>query len=437
MYAPTAKQEEFHACTQPNVVYIGSRGTGKSLALRFEAHARALATPNYRYAILGLSNPDLEKNHLGFIQDEMKKFGGSFHQTKKIAYYPNGSIGFYSHCGDNGDGLGNMLGAEVYWLGVDELCSVNWDLFRKVSVSVRVPLKKQEQGIRAMIRGATNPAGMSVDRVYSYFIDKDVENDVDYVPSDWHHVHTLPKDNPHMPEAEYRKMFAGLPPHLLKAWRDGERASEDQLFFLKPEHFAASYPDLRGAHIYRCMDFGQFDATVCLWVAVYPNGRALVFKERSWVNPNIREISKQIINESHGMRVVETYCDPTMFRYQQATGYNSVGDQIEACGIPLTKSANDRSAYVTSISQYVYTTLPDGLPRLQIFAPNCPMLTKTLPIMRADPKDPNKMANSSQDHWPVALSYFCQGAIAIPQIHMPQQGDSRVLELIRKAKQHR
>ena len=179
-----------------------------------EAHQRALATPGFRYAIIGLSNPDLEKNHLGFIQDEMKKFGppnkSYFHQTKKIAYYPNGSIGFYSHCSNNGDGLGNMLGAEVYWLGIDELCSVDWDLFRKIAVSCRVP--KKMVGLKAMIRGATNPAGLSVDKVYQYFIDKNPENAPNYNPGDWHHIHTVCADNPHLSADEYAKMFSGLPP---------------------------------------------------------------------------------------------------------------------------------------------------------------------------------------------------------------------------------
>lgn len=435
IYTPSDKQWEFHGCSQPNVVYIGSRGTGKSLALRMEGHARAMAFPKFKYAILALTFDDLNKIHLQQLEEEMKLLGGYFHVTNKTAHYPNGSIGYYSHIGERKDNLGNLLGAEVYWLGVDELCSVDWELFRKVVVSVRVPEALSKQGVVPMVRGTTNPAGVSVDKVYQYFIDKNPENDPLYKPEQWHAVRTHIGDNPHITQEQYDSMFAGLPPHLLKAWRDGERAAEDQLFFLKPEHFTKDYPDLANARIYRALDFGTYDPTVCLWFAVYPNGRVLVFRERTFKNELITDITKAIKAESQNMRVVETFCDPSMFKYQATTSFNSVGDQFEQQGIALTPSVNDRAIFVTAISQYLYTTLPDGLPRMQIYVPGCPQLVKTLPLMRADTKHPERMADGN-DHWAVSLAYFCQSYVAIPHepkhSSVPTPGTRDVSEILQR-----
>ncbi len=58
-YIPTEKQQEFHAREEPNVLYIGARGTGKSHALRWEAHSRALAYPGFKYIILRRTYPQL------------------------------------------------------------------------------------------------------------------------------------------------------------------------------------------------------------------------------------------------------------------------------------------------------------------------------------------------------------------------------------------
>src|SRR5262245_11814127 len=95
LYNPFTKQEDFHSRTETNVVYLGARGTGKSLALRMEAHARALTFPGFRYALVASTYSDLEKLHIGFLDAEMAKFGDKnssyYHQTKRIAYYPNGS----------------------------------------------------------------------------------------------------------------------------------------------------------------------------------------------------------------------------------------------------------------------------------------------------------------------------------------------------------
>jgi hypothetical protein len=414
-YAPTPKQQEFHACAEPNVLYVGSRGTGKSLALRMDAHMRALAYPGFRYAIIRDSYPNLLKSHLTYIEGEMRAFGGTYNKTDRIAKYPNGSIGFFSHCADDAE-LGNLLSAELYWLGFDEWSTLDWETSRKLAASVRVP---KGSGLIAMIRGATNPVGPSAEQLKRYFIDKDVDpyGDPDYLPGEWRAVETILADNPHIDTEQYRKMTVGLPEHIRRAWLHGEWVEEGTYFSTfrrttedgKPWHVLEELPSLQGGAIYAAMDWGWNEPTVLLMVAVLPNGRTVVFKEREWTHTTARDVAAAMKREFAGFRVRRVWADPTMFNNSAATDFYSVGDVIRSCGIPLEPSRNDRIAAGYAISEALNTILPDGLPKLQIHK-SCERLIKTLPAMRMDPKNPERIADGD-DHHVISLSYALVGGV--------------------------
>lgn len=106
------------------------------------------------------------------------------------------------------------------------------------------------------------------------------------------------------------------------------------------------------------------------------------------------------------MKVIDTYCDPTMFVGSKATDTTSIGDIFQQNGVMITPSVNDRVAAGFAIHEYLNTTLSDGLPKLQIYEPGCPMLCRTLPEMRVDRTNPRRIADGP-DHWVIALAYFC------------------------------
>src|SRR3990167_2744573 len=55
------KQLEYHSRTEPNVLYWGGRGSGKSICGRWDAHLRALAHPGFTYVILRRTYPELQR----------------------------------------------------------------------------------------------------------------------------------------------------------------------------------------------------------------------------------------------------------------------------------------------------------------------------------------------------------------------------------------
>jgi hypothetical protein len=432
-----SKAREYHACEIENVLLHGPRGTGKSTILRFDAHMRAMAHPGFNYLILRRTMPQLRKSHLNFIEAEMKKLGGRFNKTENVAYYPevNGKVskGFFSHCETEADVL-NLLSSQFDLCVFDELTTFSIDMFLKISACAR---STTESGLKALVRAGTNPLGESTGDMMRYFISKNVppEENPDYDPTTFHNIFVGADDNAHIDMVAYQRRLSQLQGHARKAWLDGVWEVEGAYFGdfhsrmvidgeNRPWHVINALPTVRGKSllsqewisIYRCIDSGFYpDPAVCIWVAVMPNGRAIAFKEESWLSTTADGVSKDIFEMSKGMRIVDTFCDPTMFATSNHTGLAD-SDYYEQNGIALTPSRNDRAACGKAIHEWLGTII-DGEPKLQILAPQddglgCPQLIRTIPSMQMDKLDPRKIAGGGNDHYVIDIGYFCQGMTA-------------------------
>lgn len=438
MYTPSrrksdgvSKAAEYHECAVPNVLLHGPRGTGKSTIMRFDAHMRAMAHPGFTYLILRRTMPQLRKSHLNFIDAEMKKLGGKYNKTENVAYYPEvdgkQSKGFFSHCETEADVL-NLLSSQFDLVIFDELTTFTIDMFLKISACARVP---KGCGYDALVRAGTNPLGESTGDVMRYFISKNVspEENPDYDPSEFHDIFVGAEDNEHLDMVQYQRRLSKLTGHTRKAWLDGIWEIEGAYFtdfeprkVVKgeqiPWHVIDELPTVRGKSlleqewisIYRAVDSGFYpDPAVCLWFAVMPNGRAIAFKEEYWFSTVADDVSKDIHEQSHRMRVMDTFADPTMFATSAHTGLAD-SDYYEQNHIPLTPSRNDRAAAGKAIHEWLGTII-DAAPKLQILREGCPQLIRTLPDMQMDKNDPRKIA-AGNDHYVISLAYFCQGMTA-------------------------
>lgn len=157
--------------------------------------------------------------------------------------------------------------------------------------------------------------------------------------------------------------------------------------------------------VFRAVDFGfSPDPAYCLWIAHLGN-RYIAFKEKLWLKTIASDIAKDIVEESTGMAVSATYCDPSMDT-QTGADIRTIKDIFEENGVPMENSINNREFYAQSIHQALGEEVEPGLPRLQILKLGCPYLIKTLPHMRYNEKRPNAMADHKHDHAAVALAYF-------------------------------
>lgn len=434
LYEPTAKQMEYHLRTEPNVLFWGGRGSGKSMCGRWDAHMRALSYPGFTYCILRRTYPELQRSHLVHINREMKQLGGTFHNTDHIATYPNGSRGFFSHCATEDDVL-NLLSAEFALMVFDELSTFEWEMFTKLSASVRVPMGSK---LIAMVRGLTNPLGPSAAQILDYFVAKNVDPEVDpdYNPNDWYSIHANLIDNPYLDQDQYRKRFSGLPAHVRKAWVDGEFILENALFDFRPSIQGKPWhvlPDidlakvLPAATIYRAIDNGWFpDPSVVLWIAHLGN-RHIVFHEEilykttaAETAAHIHDIDRELaskVSPNFVMRVAMTYCDPSM-DINTTADIRTIKEIYEANGIPMECSINNREQFATVVHNTLAEQADEDTPRIQFYAngkDGCPYLVKTIPQMRYDQKRPKAMADHKDDHSVVATCYYLMSHSADPR----------------------
>lgn len=432
LFVPSPRQTEVMEASDPNLFVWGNRGGGKSVCIRWLCHALACAVPGFKYAILRTSYPELKLNHLDYLEDEMNQLGGEkrgyrYNRTDHVCYYPNGSIGYFKQCANDAD-VKKILGAELVLVVFDEAPTFQWAHMRLIAGSLRAVVGS---GLQPMTRYLGNPIGESIDELWHYFIDQDVDlhEDPEYRPHLWRAIEMRIEDNPHLDAKTYWKQFSGLPKHWIKAWREGIRIDEDALFeFLpakngKPYHVIHDVPRLSdgkplytvdprtGAYkfpewvrIYRAYDHGFHpDPAVCLWFAVFGR-RVLVFKEMTWSRTLVKTIARDIKQESKGMRVSETFCDPSI-DVDDGQDIVTIKGKFEANGVPMVCSVNNREFFADAIHSLLDDQIAEDTPRVQILD-RCRNLVKWLPRMKYDPKKPSAMAAHKQDHWPVAMAYF-------------------------------
>lgn len=430
-WKPFPKQLQFHQSSVRNLLSRGSRGSGKSDLLRMDAHMRALSIPDCSLVLVRKSLKMLNTSHLIHIRKEMKMLGGDYHGTNYCATYPNGARLFFTYVGHDNDSL-NLLSAELAGAYFDELSTIPWDDFMKLRSSVRVKRVLGSQGIKGVVRAATNPFGESAAEVEKYFVNKDVdpEEDPDYFPEDWDYIQINMEDNPYIDVEDYKRGLTNLPPHLRKAWIHGEYADEGALFNFEPKREGHPWHvindiDLpavvRAARIFRVFDMGWHpDPAYCAWIAHLGN-RYIVIHEKVLYKTIIPDWAAVIKAEDERLgirshdeegptrRVVMTFCDPSMDVHTGAEIRTNKGI-FESHGIPMECSVNNRELFAISVHQALAEQAGPTVPRLQIYVGpkgwGAPYMARAIPLMRFNEKRPMQMDDHRHDHPVVALAYF-------------------------------
>jgi phage terminase large subunit len=439
---PKNDQAAFHASDAPNLLALGTRGTGKSWQLRWDAILRCLMFPNFRAILLRRTIPDLRKSHLAFIDYEMKQLGGVYLSTTMEAKFPNGSVLQFSHCEKMTDVMG-FLSSEWGWVGFDELSTFPLEMFLQISAAARA---REDAPYKAVVRAGSNTLGIGSAWMKQWFIDKTVNYSEypDYNPADFEVQYSWLEGNKYINQKEYSKRLKTLPDHVRRSWLNLEFIVEGAYFaeFRKkdvddegeehPWHCIQSMPTLvvNGVRqnllnvpwikVYRSVDWGYHpDPAVCHWHVVLPSGRKITLHEETWKRTLAKDVAldiKRITSNLSIGRVVATYCDPKMFVKDGSDPF-SIADRFEQNGVPLTPSQNDRELFGYAVQEMLATVIEENgvnYPSWQIMEgkpSRCPELIRTLPILQMDPHNPKKLADGP-DHWVISCAYFGMGDAA-------------------------
>jgi len=231
-YKPFPKQAEFHRSTATYPLMEGGRGSGKTLALLWEAIFWCLVVPGCNCLLLRRTLTAVEK---GGIEDHFqkyvpKRFYRRFNQSKHIVSFHNGSKLFFGHIRTEKDLL-QYQGAEFLYIGWEELTQFTFAQWDFMKGSNRCPIKTYELDgeqyrLKPRMAAGTNPNGKGSGWVKALWITKRPPAGMfmpDYNPADYEPIHSTYEDNPvYANDKEYIASLQSIAdPVLRQAWIPG------------------------------------------------------------------------------------------------------------------------------------------------------------------------------------------------------------------------
>lgn len=457
--APNAKQKDFFRSKTKYVAYGGSRGGGKSWAVRVKALKNGFKYPGYEQVIIRHSYPELYVNHIKQFKKMLPKEAYDYNDGRKELVLPNGSIITFRYCANDKD-LDTFQGNEWDSMFIDEATQFTEEQFRILSACVR---SAADDGRPHQIVLTCNPGGPGHQFVKRLFIDRDFKDEEN--PEEYSFVQAGVRDNTALMKSnpDYIKQLEALPPKLRKAWLDGAWDVYEGQFFedlrmepdmtaalehgcqlsreeLKAQHrwchviepFDIGGGECRGWNILRSYDFGYGKPFSCAWWAVDYDGVLYRIMElygcTETANEGVRwtpdEQFKRIseIEHSHPWlkgRHIEGVADPAILDVSRG---ESIAETAMKYGIYFTPGDNNR---IPGWMQVHYRLQFDenGYSRMYIFS-NCKAFIRTMPLMSYSSRHPEDLDTNMEDHVADETRYMCMSRPVKPM--MPVKEDNKI-----------
>jgi hypothetical protein len=221
-YVPFPKQKEFHVCKAKYKLFGGAAGPGKSKALLMEAILQANENKGSDTLLLRRTFPELEGSLLlHFRRDVPREFYRSFHETKHMVTWHNGSTTRFGYSQSEND-IYQYQSSEFLFIGIDELTHFTLRQWQFLTSRNRCPVR----GSFPCMAGATNPGNAGHAWVKALFVDKQPAPGMDpreYDPSEYAFISARVWDNPiYASDPSYLKSLRQLPDFYRRAYLDGD-----------------------------------------------------------------------------------------------------------------------------------------------------------------------------------------------------------------------
>ncbi len=415
---PFAPQKEFLRAKERFVAYGGSRGGGKSYAVRMKATLSALRYPGIRILILRRTYPELYENHIKELRALLAGYA-TYRDTDKSISFPGGSLIKFGFCDAESD-ADRYQGQEYDLIFMDEATHFTEYQFRCLSACLRGRNRFPKRFYLTC-----NPGGVGHGWVKRLFRDRDYREgeraeDYRFIPATVYDNKPLLQSDP-----SYLDRLRALSPELRRAWLDGDwdlHAGQYFPEFRRDIHVVAPYEIPPSDRIFRAFDYG-LDMLACLWFAVDRAGRVTVIRELYEPGLIASRAAERILALSPEP-VYATYAPPDLWNRQKDTG-RSMWEIFEAAGLRLSRADPNRVQGWMQVKEYL-TPRPEGdgavRPRLTIFS-TCRNLIRTLPLLGHDRTNPSDCATEPHEitHLPDALRYFLRSRAAPPPPDRPPE----------------
>ena len=408
---PFTQQREFLRAKERFVAYGGSRGGGKSFAVRMKAALAALRYAGIRILILRRSYPELYENHIKTLRRQLAG-AAVYRDTDKSLSFANGSLIKFGYCDTDADAE-RYQGQEYDMIFMDEATHFTAYQFDCLCACLRGANRFPKRFYLTC-----NPGGVGHTWVKRLFIDRDYRTGER--AEDYRFIRSTVYDNRPLlaRDPSYLARLEALPADMRRAWLEGDwdlHAGQFFSEFRREIHVTEPHPLPPHARIYRAFDYG-LDMLACLWFSVDSAGDVTVIRELYEPGLIVSRAAAAILAASPE-EVCATYAPPDLWNRQKDTG-RSMWEMFEAGGIRLYRADANRVQGWMQVKEYL-APRPRGdggaRPRLQIFS-SCPNLIRCLPALQHDPADPGDCATEPHEitHLPDALRYFLRSRVTPP-----------------------
>lgn len=402
------KQKVFFKAKKRYVGYGGSRGGGKSWAMRMKFVLLAMQYMDLKLLLLRRTLPELRENHILPLQTLLNGIA-KYNSDEKAFLFRNGSRLKLGYCDSDAD-MSQYQGQEYDVIGFEEATAFqeHWIQFiLTCNRSTRDDFKPQAYF-------TMNPGGPSHGYIKRIFIDKeykDSENAADYefIQAKVYDNTVLMETNP-----EYINVLKALPEHLRKAHLDGDwNVFFGQVFseFNEEDHVEEPFEIPKSWPRILAMDWGYTKPYGVLWGAIDYDGCIHIYRELYGCvdgkpDTGVQEVP-QVVSRKIRVYKEKLYLavgDPAMWAKQKG---KSVAEDMRP--LQLLPAKNDRIQGWLQI----HMRLKDK--QLKIFR-TCRNIIRNLPALTYDKNRPEDVDTTLADHDSDALRYMVMSRIYRPQL---------------------
>lgn len=402
------KQKVFFKAKKRYVGYGGSRGGGKSWAMRMKFVLLAMQYMDLKLLLLRRTLPELRENHILPLQTLLNGIA-KYNSDEKAFLFRNGSRLKLGYCDSDAD-MSQYQGQEYDVIGFEEATAFqeHWIQFiLTCNRSTRDDFKPQAYF-------TMNPGGPSHGYIKRIFIDKeykDSENAADYefIQAKVYDNTVLMETNP-----EYINVLKALPEHLRKAHLDGDwNVFFGQVFseFNEEDHVEEPFEIPKSWPRILAMDWGYTKPYAVLWGAIDYDGCIHIYRELYGCvdgkpDTGVQEVPALVSRKirAYKDKLYMAVGDPAMWAKQKG---KSVAEDMRP--LQLLPAKNDR------IQGWLQLHMRLKDKQLKIFR-TCRHLIRTLPMATYDKNKPEDVDTTQEDHLIDGLRYLLMSRIFRPQM---------------------
>ncbi len=392
---PNPRQQEFFRAKYRHIAYGGSRGGGKSWAMRTKFILLAGRYKGLKLLLLRRTLPELRENQIKPMQATLAQIC-SYNESKHEFAFPNGSVIKCGYCDSESD-VYQFQGQEYDVIGMEEATTFTESQMQFITTCNRTT----RSDFKPRMYYTCNPGGVGHAWVKRLFIDREYhegENPDDYyfIPARVYDNPVLMRNNP-----EYVKTLEALPEHLRRAHLEGDwDVLAGQYFpnYRREKHTVEPFPIPQDWKRFRSIDWGFNDPCCVLWHACAPDGRVYTYRELYVRQTLARDVALQILQLSGQEHIDYTVVSPDMWqkRGQKDIQGESIAEIFTTNGVPVIRADNDRMVGWTVMREYM-ADAPDGVPYWQIFS-TCKNLIRTIPLAVHDEHKVEDVSATCEDH---------------------------------------